>query len=1708
VSGDEYVGGLVGYHVAPATIRRSYSTGLVTGISNVGGLVGSGTYGITDSYWNTDTSGQASSGSTSGVIGLSTLDMHSTASFAGFAFSTVPGAGGNSWVMVDADGTLNNAGGVTGATFPMLTSEYSTVISNGHQLQLMTMDLGASYTLAVHIDASGTAVAVANGNGDVWSTAGGFVPIGSSASPFTGSFNGQGRTIANLTLNRPTTDHVGLFGVVANGATIQNVGLVGGNVSGQNFVGALAGETWGTISNSYATATVTGGSDVGGLVGTNQGSVSDAYATGAVIGNSSVGGLVGTNHGLIANAYTTGTVSGDQTIGGLVGYNANDGSVSNAYATGNMSGDQNVGGLAGYNENGGTVNNAYATGNVSGNDNVGGLVGSSDGSIRSAYSTGLVTGSSNVGGLVGSSAGGVTDSYWNMDTSGQTSGGRGSAGTGLSTLQMQTVSNFSGFAFSTVPGAGGNSWVMVDADGTLNNAGGVTGATFPMLTSEYSTVIANAHQLQLTLMDLGARYTLAANIDASATAVAVTNGVGDVWSTAGGFVPIGSRVSAFTGSFDGQGRTIGNLTINRPATDYVGLFGYAADAATIQNVGLVDGSVSGKDYVGGLAGATWGTISNSYNTGSVSGYGFVGGLVGWGGYGAISNSYATGNVTGNSGVGGLMGATRGAISNSYATGNVVGSYAGGLVGVNVGSMSNSYATGSVTGSDYVGGLVGRNIASIDTSYSTGVVGGTGSEVGGLIGGNQGKVTNSFWNTTTNGDLAGVGDGDDSGITGLTSAGMMMTSNFTAVSWSISGSDGGSTWRIYAGNTAPLLSSFLTPLTVIAVDDSVVFNGGPFTGGNGVIYSATPKGNLLGTLAYGGSSQGAIAAGGYAITPGGLYSNQQGYSIAFAIGTLTINRLALTGTISTGSSVYGASLAPGSVTFTNLVSGYTAVTATDTVTIDTAGNLSGSGNLKAGSYTGIETVEGALGGTDAGNYSFAGLTGDYAVSKLALAGSIAAGSSIYGATLTPGAVSFSNAVAYDVLGTATVNVITGGQTSTGGNLTAGTHTGVEAVSALSGADAANYTFAGVTGDYAVNKLALAGSIAAGSSVYGATLAPGAASFSNAVAYDVLGTATVNVNTTGQTSSSGNLTAGTHTGVEAVSALSGADAGNYTFAGLTGDYAVNKLALAGSITAGSSVYGATLAPGAASFSNAVVNDVLGTATVNLVTTGQTSTSGNLTAGTHTGVEAVSALSGADAGNYTFAGTTGDYNVTKLALTGSIAAGSSIYGATLAPGAATITNAILGDVVTADTPTVSITNHTSTSGNLTAGTHLGIEVVGSALSGTDSGNYTFTGATGNYTVSPLAISVAAAGLNKVYDGTTSSSPTLTGSALILGDQIIISATAADFASKNAGIAQPITVSGISIGGADAANYALNNASATTTAMISTATLTVSGLAASNKTYDGNTTATLAGGSLVGVMAGDADFVTLTDAGSFASKNAGTGIAVTAADTLSGAGADNYVLVQPTGLLANITPATLTYNATPTTRTAGQTPTGLNGSLSGFVAADTQANDTIGTPAWTTTAGAGSLDGQYPIDGDGLTAANYVFIQATGNAGALTLQPAAAPPPIPVPPPVATVPALPPAALSAIAQLQATGLASFADARREALTVPLTLAAPPGAAGDGGTGAVDSGGSADGESMASASGQDTVTSDERPIIETHRTIDLMGASLRVVNGGVRLPN
>ena len=244
-------------------------------------------------------------------------------------------------------------------------------------------------------------------------------------------------------------------------------------------------------------------------------------------------------------------------------------------------------------------------------------------------------------------------------------------------------------------------------------------------------MIYDVYGLQSMQGYLSSYFKLAQNVDASGTSG---------WNSGSGFDPVGNASGSFAGTFDGDGKIISDLYINR-TTNYCGLFGYTNASAEIRDIGVVNIDYTNTgSYAGGLVGLNYGTISESYVVGEIIASGgnshASGGFVGSHRGGAITNSYADVDITAsNQLVGGFVGWLRGAtISDSYAIGDVSSSMSIANVGGFVGNqfisstISRSYATGDVTstgGSAKVGGFSGSTTyGSINNSYSTGSV--TGS----------------------------------------------------------------------------------------------------------------------------------------------------------------------------------------------------------------------------------------------------------------------------------------------------------------------------------------------------------------------------------------------------------------------------------------------------------------------------------------------------------------------------------------------------------------------------------------------------------------------------------------------------------------------------------------------------------------------------------------------------------------------------------------------------------------------------------------------------------------------------------------------------------------------------------------------------------------------------------------------------------------------
>ena len=452
---------------------------------------------------------------------------------------------------------------------------------------------------------------------------------------------------------------------------------------------------------------------------------------------------------------------------------------------------------------------------------------------------------------------------------------------------------------------------------------------------------------------------------------------------------------------------------------------------------------------------------------------------------------------------------------------------------------------------------------------------------------------------------------------------------------------------------------------------------------------------------------------------------------------------------------------------------------------------------------------------------------------------------------------------------------------------------------------------------------------------------------------------------------------------------ANGGNYTFVQAAGNATALTINALPVILTGTRPYNATTE--AAAVILAVANKV-GSDNVTVA-----SGSGTL-AGANVGSEAITSfgtlnLGGTAAGNYTLAGASGSVDITvsavALTVTNLVVLDRVYDGTTNATLDAT--NAGLAGVLNGDSVTLVTSNAAGYFTDKNVGTNKPVTVRGLGLVGTAAGNYTLadpTNVTANIAAAGLTVSGVTAA-TKVYDGTTNAQmngPAILNGA-VSGDNVslVTGGVSAAFASSNVGTNLAVMVSGYAITGADAGNYTLADPT-NVAANITAAPLTITAVA-NTKTYDGATNA-LAIPTVSGLQGSD----TVTGlAESYATKNVGTGktLNVSAYTVNDGNSGNNYSVGTVASAAGVINAAVLTYTANAAGMTYGSGVPGLSGTVSGFMGADNQGNATTGALTFTTGATSASSVGSYAINGSGLAAngGNYTFVQAAGNATALTI-------------------------------------------------------------------------------------------------------------------------
>ncbi|AWA30059.1 hypothetical protein HYN48_08185 [Flavobacterium magnum] len=347
----------------------------------------------------------------------------------------------------------------------------------------------------------------------------------------------------------------------------------------------------------------------------------------------------------------------------------------------------------------------------------------------------------------------------------------------------------------------------------------------------------------------------------------------------------------------------------------------------------------------------------------------------------------------------------------------------------------------------------------------------------------------------------------------------------------------------------------------------------------------------------------------------------------------------------------------------------------------------------------------------------------------------------------------------------------------------------------------------------------------------------------------------------------------------------------------------------------------------------------------------------------------------------------NTKTLTVTGATASNKEYDGLTFA----SISGATLVGIVGSDDVTVSGNGNFN---NANAGNAKPV-TTSLSLGGADSAKYTLTqpsGITADITAKTVTVSGLAAN-NKQYDGTTTA--TLSGTAGLSGvlpaDVANVAFNGASgtstFATAAVGNGIAVTATGYTLTGSAAGNYSLTQPTGLF-ADITVKTLTLTGFAFNTKTYDGNDTVSITGTPALSGVIGSED-VSLTGAltAVFPSVNVGSNYAINITGlSLAGTDSGNYIL-DTTGHTASINPAVLTYTADPATRVYNTANPAFTGNVTGFVNGETIATATTGTAVFTTIATIASPVASYSLNGSGLSATNYSFVQAAGNATAFTI-------------------------------------------------------------------------------------------------------------------------
>ena len=574
---------------------------------------------------------------------------------------------------------------------------------------------------------------------------------------FAGTFDGNNKTITNLTTINPYVSHQGLFGYIVSGAVIKDVTLANCNISGNMYVGGITGYAYNaTIQNCRVSGTIRAKEYyAGGILGCayNDVTVESCENTADIInGGYYTGGIVGydsNNNNHYSQCLNTGTVTG-LTIGtmGAIGstswYTYN---YSNCYYATPCN---NVKALGNYDYPGATrayiinkgehVSNIAVTENASATSAFSGTKYYKAGSwtlnitpdlTDATFITYVCEGGTltNLTTVDGDHTLTITSNDVTIKAIVSSNNGYDLSEAVIASIPNQRWRGNAGntpaldVTYNSTPLVEGTDYIVSWTDNTavgtatatvrgINNYKGNKSATFeivdfPLVNQENPNSSSNPYLIN-SESDLQA---LACIVNSNARRNGYYRQNSSI-TFQEEHTAIGTGSYNFTGEYDGNHLALYNLTINKPNEQYQGLFGYIT-SATVKNVIINNCDITGGDYTGGVAGYMYNnnckmidcSVSGAIKTPNDQSRDTHGGLVGKIQYGTIDNCVNTASVTGN------------------------GNEHGGLVGyLNDGTIKNCFNAGVVEGTKKVGSIVGDHNDGIftDNYHTTATTGGIGA----------------------------------------------------------------------------------------------------------------------------------------------------------------------------------------------------------------------------------------------------------------------------------------------------------------------------------------------------------------------------------------------------------------------------------------------------------------------------------------------------------------------------------------------------------------------------------------------------------------------------------------------------------------------------------------------------------------------------------------------------------------------------------------------------------------------------------------------------------------------------------------------------------------------------------------------------------------------------------------------------------------------